>query len=81
MRISFTLFKFLVTVLCVLPFPLLAQNLQDSVLKLIASPDKVTVDKSGIEIPFPKRDVNLYTKENNSVDFKVNSQNKKEEDN
>ncbi|HET8828040.1 MAG TPA: mechanosensitive ion channel domain-containing protein [Pelobium sp.] len=72
MRISFNFFKYLVTVLCVLPFPLLAQNLQDSVLKLIASPDKIVTEQTDTSFNALIKRIDFYADRFNTINNRLN---------
>ncbi len=72
MHKSFNFFRFLLAFLCVLPFPLLAQNLQDSVLKLIASPDKKVTELTDTSFNSLLKRLDFYADRFNTINSQLN---------
>lgn len=67
MHKSFKLLKYWFAFLCVLPFPLAAQNLQDSVLKLIASPNKKPAELTDTSFNALLKRVDFYADRFNTI--------------
>ncbi len=72
MRKSFVFLKFLCAFFCVLPFQSVGQNLQDSVLKLIASPEKKTAELTDTSFNGLLKRVDFYAERFNDFSNQLN---------
>lgn len=72
MRKSINFLKYLFAVLCILPFYLQAQNLEDSVLKLVTSPNKKPVELADTSFNVLLKRVDFYADKFNSINNQLN---------